>query len=162
MMAKQMRTASTWETTKIPVQAKLAAAWASFMFLYVYVDILNLYMPGVIDDIRGGVVSAFQVSQTWAVGALVLMAIPLLMIVLSLTLPARVNRWANLAVASLYFPVSIANVVGESWTYFFALGAVLEVAVLAAVLRWAWTWPKASTVTREHVNADQPRHTIHA
>jgi hypothetical protein len=159
MMARQMHTASTWETTHIPVQAKLAAAWASFMFLYVYVDILNLYMPGVIDDIRGGVVSAFQVSQTWAVGALVLMAIPLLMIVLSLTLPARVNRWANLAVASLYFPVSIANVVGESWTYFFALGAGLEAAVLGAVLRWAWTWPRASTVSREHVKADQPRHT---
>ena len=27
---------------RIPVQAKLAAAWTSFMFLYVYVDYLQL------------------------------------------------------------------------------------------------------------------------
>ena len=31
---------------RIPVQVKLAAAWTSFMFLYVYVDILAFYKPG--------------------------------------------------------------------------------------------------------------------
>ena len=31
---------STLEDRRLPVQAKLAAAWTSFMFLYVYVDIL--------------------------------------------------------------------------------------------------------------------------
>ena len=34
------------------------------------------------------------------------------------------------------------NVMGESWTYYFALGAALEVAVLAVVIRTAWTWPR--------------------
>ena len=29
----------------IPVQAKFAAAWTSFMFLYIYVDFFNLYKP---------------------------------------------------------------------------------------------------------------------
>ena len=33
---------STLEKLRIPVQAKLAAAWTSFMFLYVYVDYLQL------------------------------------------------------------------------------------------------------------------------
>jgi hypothetical protein len=32
------------------VQAKLAAAWTIFMFLYIYVDYFHLYKPGVIDD----------------------------------------------------------------------------------------------------------------
>jgi hypothetical protein len=36
------------------VQAKLAAAWTSFMFLYIYVDYFHLYKPGVIDDLRAG------------------------------------------------------------------------------------------------------------
>ena len=35
----------------MPVQAKLAAAWTSFMFLYIYVDYFAFYKPGVIDDI---------------------------------------------------------------------------------------------------------------
>jgi hypothetical protein len=40
----------------LPVQLKLAAAWASFMFLYIYVDYLALYKPGIVDDILAGVV----------------------------------------------------------------------------------------------------------
>ncbi len=32
------------------MQAKLAAAWTSFMFLYAYVDILAFNKPGVVED----------------------------------------------------------------------------------------------------------------
>ena len=45
------RSHSALEDLRIPVQAKLAAAWTSFMFLYIYVDILAFYKPGVVDDI---------------------------------------------------------------------------------------------------------------
>ena len=45
-----------------PVQAKLAAAWTSFMFLYIYVDYFHLYKPGAIDEIRGGVILKFDIS----------------------------------------------------------------------------------------------------
>ena len=82
------------------------------------------------------------ITQTWAVGALTLMAIPIAMVVLSTTLPARACRVTILGVASIYLLVSAANVIGESWTYYFALGAALEAAVLALVIRTAWTWPR--------------------
>lgn len=141
-MRRHSNTARPLEDVQVPVQAKLAAAWASFMFLYVYVDILGLYRPGVIDDIRAGIVWELQISQTWAVGALTLMAIPILMVVLSMTLPARANRMTNLVVASAYVPVSAAVAVGEAWTYFFALAVGLEVVVLALIFRCAWTWPR--------------------
>jgi hypothetical protein len=128
----------------VPVRAKLAAAWASVMFFYIYVDYLHLYRPGVIDDILAGVVFEFDISQTFVVIALMLVGIPALMILLSTTLPARANRATNLVVASLYIPVSVFNVVGESWTYFYGLGVVVEVIVLAYILRSAWTWPRTS------------------
>jgi hypothetical protein len=128
----------------VPVRAKLAAAWASLMFFYIYVDYLHLYRPGVIDDILAGVVFEFDISQTFVVIALMLVGIPALMILLSTTLPARANRATNLVVASLYIPVSVFNVVGESWTYFYGLGVVVEVIVLAYILRSAWTWPRTS------------------
>lgn len=126
----------------LPVQAKLAAAWASFMFLYVYVDFLGLYKPGVVDDILVGVVWEFDISQTFVVSSLTLMAVPILMILLSTTLPARANRTINLVVASLYIPISMFTAVGESWTYYYGLAVVLEVLVLAFILRSAWTWPR--------------------
>jgi hypothetical protein len=128
----------------VPVRAKLAAAWASLMFFYIYVDYLHLYKPGTIDDILAGVVFEFDISQTFVVIALMLVGIPALMILLSTTLPARANRATNLVVASLYIPVSVFNVVGESWTYFYGLGVVVEVIVLAYILRSAWTWPRTS------------------
>lgn len=124
----------------LPRQVKLAAAWASFMFLYAYVDILGFYLPGVIDDILAGIVWEFRITQGWAVGALALMAVPILMIVLSTLLPRRANRIANLVVASLYVLVSVGNAVGEAWTAYYGLAAGLEVAVLASILVLAWSW----------------------
>jgi hypothetical protein len=130
-----------------PVRAKLAAAWTSFMFLYIYVDYLHLYKPGIIDDILAGIVFKFDISQTFVVISLMLVGIPTLMIMLSMTLPARANRTLNLVVASLYIPVSAFNVVGGSWIYFYGLGVVLEVLFLAFILRSAWTWPRTPSAS---------------
>ena len=126
----------------VPVRAKLAAAWTSFMFLVIYVDYFHLYKPGVIDDILAGRVFEFDISPTFLVIGLTLIAIPSLMIVLSVILPARANRVINLVVASVYIPFSMFNAVGESWTYFYGLSIGLELLLLAFILRSAWTWPR--------------------
>ena len=47
-------TSNLLDNPPIPVQAKIAAAWTSFMLLYIYVDYYHLYKPGVVDDIRAG------------------------------------------------------------------------------------------------------------
>ena len=141
-MRTRQPTTTTLEDQPIPVRAKLAAAWTSFMFLYVYVDIIAFFKPGVIDDILAGKVWEFDVSQTLLTTFLALMAIPIFMVVLSMTLPARANRITNLIVASVQVPYAAFNVVGESWTYFYGLGVVIEVILLAYILRSAWTWPR--------------------
>ena len=140
---------SALEDLRMPVQAKLAAAWTSFMFLYIYVDYFALYKPGFVDDILAGIVHEFDIGPTFVASALTLIAIPSLMILVSTTLPARVNRTINLVVATLYIPVSIYNAAGESWTYFYGLSIGLEVLLLAFILRSAWTWPRtAAPATR--------------
>ena len=132
------------EDRQIPVQAKLAAAWTSFMFLYIYVDYLALYKPGFVDDILAGIVHEFETGPTFVALALTLIAIPSLMVLISMAMPARVNRTVNLVVAALYIPVSIYNAAGESWaySYFYGLSIGLEVLLLAFILRSAWTWPR--------------------
>ena len=144
-MTIRTNTPNLLDNPPIPVQAKLAAAWTSFMFLYVYVDILAFYKPGVVDDILVGVVWEFDITQTWAITALTLLAIPIFMVVLSMTLPALANRITNLIVASVQVPFAAFNAVGqvgEPWMYFYVLGVALEVIVLAFILRSAWTWPR--------------------
>ena len=161
-MRTRQPTTTTLEDQRIPVRAKLAATWTSFMFLYAYVDILNFFTPGVIEDILDGKVFEFDLSQTFSTTALTLMAIPILMVVLSMTLPARANRITNLIVASVYVPVTAFNAVGESWLYFYGLGIVLELILLALIVRYAWTWPRtapsatmATSPDRENVRAQQ-------
>jgi hypothetical protein len=143
-------TTTTTSTTALhdppaPVRAKLAAGWTSMMFFYIYVDHLHLYKPGAVDDILAGVVFEFDISQTFVVISLMLVGTPTLMILLSMTLPARANRTLNLVVASLYIPVSAFNVLGGEWLYFYSLGVLLEVMILAYILRSAWTWPRTAS-----------------
>jgi hypothetical protein len=143
-MTIRTNTPNLLDNPPIPVQAKLAAAWTSFMFLYIYVDYFHLYKPGVIDDLRAGVVFEFDITPTLLTIFVAVIATPALMVMLSMTLPARVNRATNLVVASLYIPVSLLNAIGESssWSYFYGLSIGLEVLLLAFILRSAWTWPR--------------------
>ena len=132
------------EDRQVPVQAKLAAAWTSFMFLYIYVDYFHLHKPGVIDNLRAGVVFELDISPTLLTMMLASVAIPALMVMLSMTLPARVNRATNLVGALLYIPYSMINALGESWdwAFFYGLSIGVEVLLLAFILRSAWTWAR--------------------
>ncbi len=51
-----------FEDVKVNVKLKLASLWASFMFLYIYVDYFHLYMPGSLKDILAGKVFVFNIS----------------------------------------------------------------------------------------------------
>ena len=147
-MTTTTKTPSLLESRTLPVQARLAAAWASFMFLYMYVDYYHLYKPGTIDHLRAGVVFEFGISPALLTVFLGVIAIPSLMVMLTMTLPARVNRGTNLVVASLYIPVTVFNAVGETWEWapFYGLSIGLELLLLAFILRSAWTWPRIAAV----------------
>ncbi len=155
-MRTRQPTTATLEDQRVPVRVKLAGAWTSFMFLYAYVDILGFFTPGIVEDILDGRVFEFDLSQTFSTTALTLMAIPIFMVVLSMTLPARASRITNLIVASLYVPVTVFNVAGGFWLYFYGLGVVLELIVLALIVRYAWTWPRIAPSATRATRATSP------
>jgi hypothetical protein len=129
------------EEFRVSVNVKLASLWASFMFFYIYVDYFHLYMPGSISEIIDERVFLFEINQGFVLASLVSVAIPALMIFLSVSLPPRVNRWSNLSVATIYIPYTLFNLVGEAWVHM-VVGAVVEVALLLLIVRFAWTWPR--------------------
>lgn len=128
------------EDTKVSVKLKLAALWASFMFLYTYVDYFHLYMPGTLKDILAGKVFVFDITQGFLLVALVLVAIPALMIFLSVALPAKANRLTNIIVAIVLIPYMLFNLVGEAWIHMY-FAAVVEVVLLCLTICYAWKWP---------------------
>lgn len=129
------------EDIKINVKLKLAAIWASFMFFYIYVDYFHLYMPGSVEDILAGKVFTFDISYVFLLIVMIGVAIPSLMIFLSVALPANVNRWANIIIAAVYIPYMLFNLAGEAWAHMYFAAAV-EVALLLLIIGYAWKWPK--------------------
>ena len=129
---------------RVNVKLKLAAAWVSFMFLYIYVDYFHLYMPNSIEDILAGKVFTFDISYLFLLVAMIGVAIPALMIFLSVALPAKVNRWANIIIAALYIPYMLFNLAGEAWVHMYFAAAV-EVALLLLIIGYAWKWTEPKT-----------------
>lgn len=162
--ARHVPAKSALKELLIPVQAKLAAAWTSLMFLVIYIDYFHLYQPGAIDEIRGGVIFEFAISGTLMSIFFVIIAIPALMVMLSMTLPARVNRVTNLVVASLYIPIMVFNAAGASsdYAFYYALTIGVEVLILAFVLRSAWTWPRTRSDAADVATADRLQQQAHA
>jgi len=123
----------------IRITMKLAALWASFMFLYIYVDYFHLLMPGSIEDILARKVFVFDITQAFLLAGLASVTIPALMIYLSVALPTNVNRWTNIIVAAVYIPFTLFNLAGEAWMHM-VFGAAVEVLLLLLVIRYAWKW----------------------
>ena len=143
-MNTQKTSQNVLEDIKVSLNLKLATLWASFMFLYIYVDYFALYMPGKIEDILKGRIFVFDITQGFLLAALASVTIPALMIFLSVALPAKVNRWANIIIAALFIPYTLFNLAGTTWMHM-AFGAVVEVVLLCLIIRYAWKWPRIET-----------------
>lgn len=142
-MKTQKMPQQTLEDIQASVNLKLASLWASLMLLYIYVDYFHLYMPGKLEDIMAGRVFEFAITPGFLLAALVSVTIPALMIFLSVALPAKVNRRANILIAAVYIPYTLFNLAGEAWMHM-VFGAVVEVVLLGLIIRYAWKWPRIS------------------
>jgi hypothetical protein len=132
------------DQAKIGVRSKLSALWTTMMLLYVYADVLSLYRPGQVDEIRDGMMGPFEVSQAVLLAASVVVIIPAFMIFLSLILPSRMNRWTNITAGVVLTLVNISNVLGETWVYYWVFG-ILEILITLLIVRYAWKIPEIAS-----------------
>ncbi len=139
-MNSEKKSATILEDVKVNVKTKLSILWATLMFIYIYVDIFRFFQPGELEHILEGKVWIFEITQTWALSAMIMMTIPSLMVFLSLILKAKVNRWVNIIMGVLHIAIAIGNVIGETWAYYI-FGGVVEVVLLLLIVWYAWKWP---------------------
>jgi hypothetical protein len=139
-MNSEKKTATILEDVKINIKIKLSVLWATVMFIYLYVDVFGFFKPGIIEDAISGKVWEFQITQVWLLGVIILMTIPSLMVFLSLVLPVKVNRWANIIVGILYIVVTLGMTIGESYA-FYIFGSIVEAVLLLLIVVYAWKWP---------------------
>lgn len=114
------------------------------MLIFAYVDLFSLYRPDVRADIEAGKVFAFDIGQPFLFFATLYVIIPAVMIYLTLVMRRRANRIVNIVLAATYATTIAGGAVGE-WNYY-VLGSLVEAALLAMVIRHAWTWPQPAAL----------------
>ena len=139
-----MTTPRQYQDTPVDVKVVLSALWIAMLFVFAYVDIFGFFRADVLEAALEGEVAStgFTVDQFFLTATLIYVVLPILMVVLSLVLPPRVNRLTNIVVSLLYLVTVVVSCIGEGWAYYF-LGSAIEALLLAAIARVAWTWPPA-------------------
>jgi hypothetical protein len=131
-----------FEDVQVGVRLKIASLWIAMLFLFAYGDIFGFFAPGRIGEIQGGRISGMEITQTFLFAVSVYIAIASAMVFLALVLRPAVNRWVNIVLAALYIVSIVASVFGED-AYFLFL-SIMEIAMLAMIIWFAWTWPRRS------------------
>lgn len=135
-----MAAATKLEAFPVNVRIKISALWASMLFVFAYVDLFSLYRADVRADIAAGELGGFTIDQSFLLGTTAYVVIPALMVFGALVLRPRVNGVVNIALSVVYALTIIGGAIGE-WNYYL-LGSAIEIGLLAAVVYYAWTWPR--------------------
>jgi hypothetical protein len=132
---------SALEELRVHVRLKLAALWTSLMLCYIYGDYFGLYKPGKLEGMLQGQMGPLgRITQGVLLETSILMAIPAVMVSLSLVLSARVNRWANIVLGLAYTVIMLITIPG-AWAFYIFLG-VVEVLLSSCIAWTAWKWPR--------------------
>lgn len=130
------------EEAKVNIRTKLSALWITLMLFYIYADILGFYTPGNIESVVSGEIGGVQITEGFLFVMAVWMAVPSVMVFLSLTLKANVNRWVNILVGIASFIALGATFFAGGISARYTFQAILEGLLMVAIIWSAWTWPK--------------------
>jgi hypothetical protein len=120
------------------VRIILSGLWVAVMLTYLLGDVLRLFAG----HITPGEIKGQQASQGMWLGIAVIMLIPIIMVVLSLTLQYPAIRWVNLVVAVL---VVVFNLFGLPYAGLYDNFLIVVSFVFNAMIVWyAWTWVSAA------------------
>jgi len=113
----------------------LSGLWVSLMLTYLLGDVLRIFSG----DFKAGEIGGIQTTQVLYLGMAILLALPIAMAFLSLVLPPKANRWANIILAILLL---VFNLIGlptypSSYDQFLIIvGLVFN----ALTIWYAWKW----------------------
>lgn len=140
-MASMKQAAPPLEDAKIPVKIKLSALWSSLMLCFVYGDYFGLYVPGKLGKMIDGRMGPLgAVTQNVLVGTSIMMAIPALMVFLSLVMKPAISRWVNALLGLAYAAIMVLTMPG-AWRFYQLLG-VVEILLCLAIVGFALKWPR--------------------
>jgi hypothetical protein len=132
---------NTLEDLKINVKIKLSALWITLMFCYSYADVLGFYSPGNLAEILTGEIGGVPLTQEMLFVMAIMMALPILMVILSLLVIPKVNRLLNIIIGIFQIVVLLATFLNIITLYYVVLASI-EFVCLVLIIWFAFKWPK--------------------
>jgi Family of unknown function (DUF6326) len=131
-----------FEDIKVNIKIKLSALWTSVTLCYLYGDYFELYVPKKVEDLISG--DNLLNSPMNLLAASALLAIPAVMVCLSILLKPKINRWLNI-IFGLFFTAIMLLIASDSlteWRAFYLFLAIVESILTSLIVWYAWNWPK--------------------
>jgi len=130
------------EDFKVNIKIKLSALWASVTLCYLYGDYFELYVPRKIDGLLTG--ENLLDSPLKLFMASFLLAIPAVMVFLSVLLKPKINKALNI-IFGVVFTLIMLLIAFTSlfpWKAFYVFLAIIESTITCLIIFYAWKWPK--------------------
>lgn len=126
----------------INIKFKLCSLWVALTLCYLYGDYFELYVPGKVEGLISGENALNSPVELFV--ASLLLAIPALMVYLSIALKPRINRWLNIVFGILFTVIML--VIGlfsiTAWYVFYVFLAFVEIVISSLIVWHAIKWPK--------------------
>ena len=138
------------ETNKITKNKKviLSALWIFATLNYLYCDVLGLMDSVLLDQYLAGEVNGMIIDQNFLLAGAILMEIPIAMVLLSLILKYKANRWTNIIAGSIKTVVMIATMFVGPTLYYIFFGTI-EIATTIFIVWYAWNWSESKKSSGE-------------
>jgi hypothetical protein len=129
----------------VDVRIILSALWAARMLSSIHGDVVRLFQPGMLEEMMTGT-TAVRVTSELLLVMSIIMAVPIFMSFLSLTLKYPANRRANLGVGIFFvaFDLVFLGLTLFLWAFSACetFWAISYLVFSALVVRFSWKWPR--------------------
>jgi hypothetical protein len=123
------------------IRIKLSALWVCRMLAGFLGDVLRFLEPGMLEKIMAGETEGMQITHELLLVSAIIMVIPIFMVLLSLTLPYKANRWANIVSGIFFIGFDLVGL--PTYTSAYAVFLIIVGLAFNALTVWyAWKWRK--------------------
>ena len=123
------------------VRIKISVLWIFKALASLTFSIVMLMEEGVLEGIMAGEFLGMEIGPEILLIGTIEAWVPLVMVVLSLTLKNKANRWTNIIVGIVYTALSLISMI-DALTAHGILMWVSQAVATALIVWYAWKWPK--------------------
>lgn len=134
------------ENPKVNIKIKLSALWTTVLFCYFYGDYFELYTPEKVNSLITG--ENVLDSPAKLLIASIVMAIPSIMIAVSILMKPKVNRVLNIIFGTIFTLMMLFIAINSltAWYSFYVFLAILESFITFLIVWYAWKWPRKQQI----------------